>query len=51
MYGSGAASRGVRWYGGDGPPDEQWMATAQPPPALGDFYLDRLTGHVYELAN
>lgn len=49
MYGSGAASRGVRWYGGDGPPTEQWMAVVQPPPAPGDFYLDRVAGLVYEL--
>lgn len=50
MHGSGVASRGVRWYAADGPPTEAWQASAQPPPALGDFYLDRLTGHVYELA-
>jgi hypothetical protein len=49
MHGSGAASRGVRWYGGDGPPTHDWQATAQPPPAPGDFYLDRLSGTVYEL--
>ncbi|MGB5135414.1 MAG: hypothetical protein WBN89_09610 [Prochlorococcaceae cyanobacterium] len=49
MHGSGAASRGVRWYGGDGPPSPEWQATAQPPPAPGDFYLDRLSGNVYEL--
>jgi len=49
MHGSGAASRGVRWYSGDGPPTQEWQATAQPPPAVGDFYLDRLSGSVYEL--
>jgi hypothetical protein len=51
MHGSGAASRGVRWYAGDGPPSEGWQAGVQPPPVPGDFYLDRLTGHVYELAS
>jgi hypothetical protein len=51
MHGSGAASRGVRWYAGEGPPTLEWQATAQPPPAVGDFYLDRLTGHVHELAS
>ena len=30
----------------DGPPP----ATLQPAPAVGDFYLDRLSGQVYELA-
>lgn len=49
MHGSGAASRGVRWYGGDGPPTPEWQALVQPPPAAGDFYLDRLSGLVYEL--
>ncbi len=49
MYGSGAASRGARWYSGDGPPTPEWQATAQPPPAVGDFYLDSITGNVYEL--
>jgi hypothetical protein len=49
MHGSGAASRGVRWYSGDGPPTPEWQETAVPPPAPGDFYLDRLTGNVYEL--
>ena len=49
MYGSGAASRGSRWYSGDGPPTQAWMDVIQPPPAPGDFYLDRVTGLVYEL--
>jgi hypothetical protein len=49
MYGSGAASRGVRWYAGDGPPTVEWSGTVQPTPAPGDFYLDRITGNVYEL--
>ncbi|APD47081.1 MULTISPECIES: hypothetical protein [unclassified Synechococcus] len=49
MYGSGAASRGTRWYSADGPPTQQWMEVIQPPPALGDFYLDRVTGLVFEL--
>jgi hypothetical protein len=49
MHGSGAASRGVRWYGGNGPPTSEWQAAAQPPPAAGDFYLNRLDGTVYEL--
>jgi hypothetical protein len=46
MYGSGAASRGTRWYSGDGPPD---TATLAPPPAPGDLYLDRVSGQVFEL--
>jgi hypothetical protein len=49
MHGSGAASRGVRWYSGDGPPTLQWHEVAQPPPAPGDLYLDRLSGSIYEL--
>ena len=51
MYGAGAASRGVRWYAADGPPTTEWRAAAQPPPAPGDFYLDRTTGTVYELTS
>jgi hypothetical protein len=43
---SGVGSRATRWYSGDGTPS----ATLQPPPAVGDFYLDRLTGQVYELS-
>ncbi len=46
MYGSGAASRGTRWYSGDGPPVSSML---NPPPAPGDLYLNRLTGTVYEL--
>jgi hypothetical protein len=46
MYGSGAASRGTRWYSGDGPPT---MAALTPPPAAGDLYLDRMSGQVFEL--
>lgn len=46
MYGSGAASRGTRWYSGDGPPVS---AALNPPPAPGDLYLNRLNGQVYEL--
>jgi hypothetical protein len=51
MHGSGAASRGVRWYAGDGPPTQEWQAMAEPPPAPGDFYLDRITGNVHELVS
>jgi len=43
---SGVGSRATRWYSGDGPPPP----TLEPPPAVGDFYLDRLTGQVYELS-
>jgi hypothetical protein len=43
---SGVGSRATRWYSGDGPPP----STLQPPPAVGDFYLDRRTGQVYELS-
>jgi hypothetical protein len=43
---SGVGSRATRWYSGDGPPPE----TLEPPPAVGDFYLDRLSGQVYELS-
>ncbi|MCP9820035.1 hypothetical protein KBZ18_11095 [Synechococcus sp. Cruz-9H2] len=46
MYGSGAASRGTRWYSGDGPPPSIGL---MPPPAPGDLYLDRVAGRVYEL--
>lgn len=46
MYGSGAASRGTRWYAGDGPPDGQLL---NPPPAPGDLYLDRVSGRIFEL--
>jgi hypothetical protein len=42
---SGVGSRATRWYSGDGPPPE----TLEPPPAVGDFYLDRLSGQAYEL--
>ena len=44
--GSGAASRGTRWYSGDGAPLSELLL---PAPAPGDFYLDRLSGQVYEL--
>jgi hypothetical protein len=43
---SGVGSRATRWYSGNGAPP----ATLEPPPAVGDFYLDRLTGQVYELS-
>jgi hypothetical protein len=43
---SGVGSRATRWYSGDGPPPPN----LEPPPALGDFYLDRLSGQVYELS-
>jgi hypothetical protein len=43
---SGVGSRATRWYSGDGPPP----TTLQPAPAVGDFYLDRLSGQVYELS-
>ena len=43
---SGVGSRPTRWYSGDGPPPP----TLEPAPAVGDFYLDRLTGQVYELS-
>jgi hypothetical protein len=49
LHGSGAASRGVRWYSADGPPTSQWHEEVQPPPAPGDLYLDRLNGNIYEL--
>ena len=49
MFGSGSASRGTRWYGAEGPPTPEWMELVQPPPAPGDFYLDRVSGLVYEL--
>ena len=49
MHGSGAASRGVRWYSAEGPPTLLWQESAQPPPAPGDLYLDRLSGSIYEL--
>jgi hypothetical protein len=43
---SGIGSRATRWYSGDGPPPPN----LEPPPAVGDFYLDRLSGQVYELS-
>ena len=43
---SGVGGRATRWFSGDGPPP----TTLQPPPAVGDFYLDRLSGQVYELS-
>ena len=45
---SGVGSRATRWYSGDGAPPTGAAAPLQPPPALGDFYLDRRTGQVYE---
>ena len=47
---SGVGSRATRWYSGDGAPPTGAASPLQPPPALGDFYLDRLTGQVYELS-
>ena len=47
---SGFVSRATRWYSGDGPPPSGDGAGLQPPPAVGDFYLDRLSGQVYELS-
>jgi hypothetical protein len=46
MNGSGAASRGTRWYAGDGPPPSEGL---NPPPAPGDLYLNRTNGQVFEL--
>ena len=46
MNGSGAASRGTRWYAGDGPPPSEGL---NPPPAPGDLYLNRVNGQVFEL--
>jgi hypothetical protein len=43
---SEAGGRATRWYSGDGPPVTELL---QPPPALGDLYLDRISGQVYEL--
>jgi hypothetical protein len=43
---SEAGGRATRWYSGDGPPVTQLL---QPPPALGDLYLDRISGQVFEL--
>ncbi len=48
---SGVGSRATRWYSGDGPPPSGDGAPLQPPPAVGDFYLDRVTGQVYELSS
>ena len=47
---SGVGSRATRWYSGNGAPPSGAAAPLQPPPAVGDFYLDRLTGQVYELS-
>ena len=47
---SGVGSRATRWYSGNGAPPTGAAAPLQPPPAVGDFYLDRLTGQVYELS-
>ena len=44
-----SALRPTRWYSGDGPPPSGTTAPLQPPPAVGDLYLDRLSGQVYEL--
>ena len=46
MNGSGAASRGTRWYAGDGPPPSEGL---NPPPEPGDLYLNRMNGQVFEL--
>jgi len=40
------AGRGTLWFSGDGPPPGEGLA---PTPRTGDFYLDRLSGTVYEL--
>ena len=47
---SGVGSRATRWYSGNGAPPSGTAPPLQPPPAVGDFYLDRLTGQVYELS-
>jgi hypothetical protein len=47
---SGVGSRATRWYSGNGAPPSGAAPPLQPPPAVGDFYLDRLTGQVYELS-
>ena len=47
---SGVGSRATRWYSGDGPPPSGAAPPLQPPSAVGDFYLDRLSGQVYELS-
>jgi len=44
---SGVGKRGTRWFAGDGPPP----ADLQPEPVVGDFYLDRSSGQVYELSD
>lgn len=46
LNGAGAGGRATRWYSGDGPPLTEALL---PAPALGDLYLDRVTGQVYEL--
>ena len=43
---SRVGSRSTRWYAGDGPPP----AALHPPAVAGDFYLDRLSGQLYELS-
>lgn len=43
---SAVGSRGTRWFAGDGPPPNN----LQPVPVVGDFYLDRVSGQVYELS-
>ena len=47
---SGVGRRATRWYSGDGPPPTGAEAPLQPTPVVGDFYLDRLSGQVFELA-
>ena len=46
--GAGGGSRGTRVYGGNGPPPQS-PTELEPPAAAGDFYLDRLSGQLYEL--
>ena len=46
---SRVGSRSTRWYAGDGPPPEP-PGQLEPPPVAGDFYLDRLSGQLYELS-
>lgn len=46
---AGSGGRASRWYGGNGPPPQSPSAL-EPPAAVGDFYLDRLSGDLYELS-
>lgn len=45
-FSSGAAARATRWYSGDGLPVTELLT---PAPVVGDLYLDRIGGQVYEL--